>query len=131
MAKVRSLPSINFTLLFWLPKSELPLTETASSGKLQNQSCKQCCAFWRADIYPIITKTPRKSSVPVMQPQRTYPTRDGTHHGTNWLLALNPSVPSRQHNPPAFHKDKTFVGHARDDESIEFDYKINIEECAH
>ena len=138
MAKVCLLPYINLTLLFWLPKSKLPTTESAISGKLQNQSCKQHRAFWRADIYPVITKIFCKSSVPMMHPQHTYPTRDGTHPGTNCRAQSQRPAPAPEpkHSlPPAqlssCSRSKTFVGCVRDDESIEFDYKINIEECAH
>lgn len=67
--------------------------------------------------------------------QHTYPTRDGTPPARAQSQRLAPAPEPNPSLLPAelssFSQSKTFVGCVRDDESIEFDYKINIEECAH
>lgn len=60
---------------------------------------------------PVITKIFYKSSILMMPPQHTYPTRDGSPRARTaepkasaWLLPPNQTLPSRQHNSLAFHK---------------------------
>lgn len=50
----------------------------------------------------------------------------GNEKGTNLFLPLSTAL-----SPLRVQQCEAFVRCLRDDESIEFDYKINIEECAH